>query len=270
MERKKHDDYLKSQIMEIESRHINIFDACKEIIPVCRKYLLTLRDRVASEGFQDESEEIYFFKFTKQIPMINLIYYSEVQDFETYFPMNSPKEQKRLIKEKSRELNQFFRMHSELVKYVRLEQTHFDKQFFTRNCADFHSGQTKPFYILDPVFNTSHDYLLAKIKAFQRISLYFQNRCKNNEKTIRMDNLRWTSTKVSLTELVYALYHSGAVNNGKADIKQIANAFEKVFNFSLGDFYRTYIEIRSRKKDRMKFLDEINYIMSRKMEQGDA
>ncbi|UII81110.1 RteC domain-containing protein [Flagellimonas sp. CMM7] len=270
MERKMHINDLESQIKEIESRNNNILEVCKEIILACKTHLLGLRAKVANQGFQNENDEIHFFKFVKQTPLTNLIYYSQVLDFEASFPMNKLKTQKKYIKKKTEDISDLFLTHSDFIRYTRLKQTHFDKQFFTRKYSNFYCGIAKPYYILDPIFNTSHDYLLAKISALQRMSIYLQNRLRSYGKIDKTSNLHWTSSKVSLTELVYALHHSGAINNGKADIKQIANAFEKIFNFSLGDFYRTYIEICSRKKDKIKFLDELSYIMYNKMEQGNA
>jgi hypothetical protein len=72
-----------------------------------------------------------------------------------------------------------------------------------------------------------------------------------------------------MTELVYALYHSGAVNNGNAEIKEIANALQRTFNFDLGDFYRTYTEIRARKKSRVKFLDELSSRLISRLDMED-
>ena len=72
-----------------------------------------------------------------------------------------------------------------------------------------------------------------------------------------------------MTELVYALYHAGVVNNGKADIKEIAQALQRTFNFDLGDYYRTYTEIRARKKSRVKFLDELSTRLISRLDQED-
>jgi len=63
--------------------------------------------------------------------------------------------------------------------------------------------------------------------------------------------------------------YSGAINNGTADIKEIATAFQKIFNIELGDYYRTYLEIRSRKKSKAKFLEELSYSFSNKIESDD-
>lgn len=83
------------------------------------------------------------------------------------------------------------------------------------------------------------------------------------------ENFTWTSSKTSLIELIYALYSQGVFDNGNKDIKQIAEYFEKVFNINLGDFYHTYMELKSRKINRTKFIDTLRESLMRKMEEQD-
>lgn len=75
--------------------------------------------------------------------------------------------------------------------------------------------------------------------------------------TDTLSSLKWTGTKSALIELIYALQSVDAVNNGKADIKQIADSFEHLFNISLGNYYRQFQEIRLRKNGKTNFLDDM-------------
>ena len=110
------------------------------------------------------------------------------------------------------------------------------------------------------MFETSHDGLYAKVLAFQQLEPYLRNRLEHlgdNNSQIK-NGLRWTASKISLTELIYALKCSSAINNGHASIAQIATLLQQAFNIELGDYYRIYSEIRARKKGRIKFLDELS------------
>jgi hypothetical protein len=269
MKRTLHKSELEIRIAEIESSTSSTIDAAMEIIALCRTRLWELRDKVTVQAFLDDQEEIEFFKYTKQIPMVNLIYYTEVLDFELNCPATDAALRK-LVKAKSKKWNAFFRMHSDFIKYMKLKLNHFDAQFFTRKYIVDYFGKYKPSYMLDPQFNTSHDRLWARIQAGQLAMIYMRDRLESTINTNETSDVYWTSSKVSLTELVYALSMSGAINHGEADIKQIARAFEHMFNFSLGDCYRTYIEICARKKDRAKFLDELSYRLSQHIEKSDA
>ncbi len=58
-------------------------------------------------------------------------------------------------------------------------------------------------------------------------------------------------------ELIYALHAAGVFNYGKADIKQIVNAFEEMFSVDLGNYARVFSEIRIRKSGQANFIDHI-------------
>jgi hypothetical protein len=81
--------------------------------------------------------------------------------------------------------------------------------------------------------------------------------------------LFWTGSKTDLTELIYALHSSGAINSGTADIKELASAFEQIFNIELGNYYHTFIEIRARKSSKTKFLDMLTNVIIRRFRDSD-
>lgn len=82
-------------------------------------------------------------------------------------------------------------------------------------------------------------------------------------------NLRWTANKTDLVELIYGLYHSASINNGKASIQEIATTLENLFKIDLGDVYRTYSEIRNRKLIQIKFLDLMKSSLQNKINELD-
>lgn len=263
---------LEDKIRTIELKHPNRFEAYNEIIILCTNVLADMRRKVWAQSFPNTQEEIAFFKNIKQIPLSNLIYYSEVRCFEARFPKGNPKAQKKYIQKKIKELNRFFAEQIDFEQYINLGLKHLDEHYFTRQKPNITSYQIQNDYFQDPFFNTSQDRLLGKLLANQRLLYYLQNRLEELKRgnADKISDLKWTSSKVSLTELVYALYHAKVIDNGSADIKQIANAFQRAFNYDLGDFYRTYTEIRLRKKNRVKFLKELSITMSNSMDDFDS
>lgn len=263
---------LEDRIRAIELSHPNRFEAYIEIITLCTNSLAEMHRKVWTEKFPNAQEEIAFFKNIKQIPLSNLIYYSEIRCFEAKFPKGNPKVQKKYIQKKIKELNRFFGSHVDFEQYNNLGLTHLDEHYFTRQKSYMPSFQNHNIYYHDPFFNTSHDRLLGKLLGNQRLLYYLKNRLEELKRgnADKISDLKWTSSKVSLTELVYALYHAKVIDNGSADIKQIANAFQRAFNYDLGDFYRTYMEIRLRKKDRVKFLEELIIAMCNSMDDFDS
>lgn len=81
--------------------------------------------------------------------------------------------------------------------------------------------------------------------------------------------LTWTESIVSLIELMYALQARGVFNNGTADLKEVAAFFEDTFGIELGQYHRTFLEIRIRKTGRTKFLDSLHESIIRRMDEAD-
>lgn len=80
-------------------------------------------------------------------------------------------------------------------------------------------------------------------------------------------NLFWTAIKTELIELIYALHSSNSINNGTVDIKELAAHFEHFYNVDLGNYYHTFIEIRSRKTGTTKFLKKLIDMLKQRMEE---
>jgi len=231
-------------------------------ISLCVNHLSLLRKNVVKNGFESEQDEIHFFKETKQDALHNLVYYSELKSFEVQFPKGSKEIQKKYTHSKLKDIDAFFKSNFEFAQYNEQDLNHLDKFYFTRKFAiDFQIGTIVSYYRV-PEFSTSHDLLLATLHANKKLVRYLQERLEGLSEPVFQEipksKLKWTSSKTALTELTYALYHGGAVNNGNTNIIEIAEALQHTFNFPMGDVYRTYLELRARKKGRTKFLDKLS------------
>lgn len=256
-----------SELDDIETSNPIIMDCANSSIILCRQTLQILKSLILERDFESIEQEMDFFKNIKQISATPLIYYSEVLSFELQFPMGNHNVQRKYINKKIAKLNRFFTLNIDFVQYMKNGHTHFDQQYFTRKFLDsFHIISSK-FYFQDPDFTTARDMLLGKVKAYRKFLEYLQNRSTDKIQNYNLHhpkaldsipNLKWTSSKAALTELVYALYVNGSLNNGNAEIKEIAKALQGVFHFDLGDFYKIYAEIKFRKNSRTKFMDTLS------------
>ncbi|MDO7173199.1 RteC domain-containing protein [Mariniflexile sp. AS56] len=243
----------------------NIERANQSII-ICRNLLNTFKKEIIKQGFKSINEEIHFFKNIKQIPLHQLIYHSEIRSFEIQFPRADIIKQRKYVKKKLGKLNRFFLYNMDFEQYIESKQTHLDEQYFTRDYFDNLPITSSKFYFQDPDFSTPYDMLLGKLTAYNNFISYLQNRLINSKnpkinnelKVTNEVELQWTSTKTDLTELIYALHHNRVINNGKSDIKEIASVLERVLHFDIGDCYKTFAEIKTRKMSRTKFLDDLS------------
>lgn len=267
-----------SRLLEIKEEYSEIMDQAKFSIMACREVLSEMNHKIMDSCFTDETEEILFFKKTKIHPLSKLVYFSEVLSLELKFPKVSKSQQKKHIKAKIKKINKFYDNNIDFVQYISERSTYLDKLYFTRTTNNALNLGNTNFYFRTPEFSTSHDIVLGQLKGFDRLAIYLQNRLyqlKNPKAMNTLDihkrpRLRWTSSKVALTELIYALHSSGAINSGAADIKEIASLTERIFNVELGDYYRTFLEIRNRKTGRTKFLEKLSHSLKKRMEDIDG
>lgn len=64
------------------------------------------------------NDEITFFKEIKQIPLKELIYYSEIHSLETQFPKVGKEYQLKFINKKISKLNRFFVYNMDFGRYI--------------------------------------------------------------------------------------------------------------------------------------------------------
>ncbi len=264
--------HLESQISQIKLSYDNKFKGYKAIIEFCRATLTQMRNDILANGFANVDEEISFFKTDKKSVLSELIYYSEVYVIELEMPKADIKSQKRYLLKHSNRMNRFLLNHIDFVNYVNMGSSHMDKAFFTRKAEMFFPDSLRAAYELDPEFNTSNDRLLAKLTAFKKLLPYLQNKLTGldgNVSSSSLSNLQWTSSKTALTELIYALHYAKVINDGQADLQQIAVTLQHLFNFELGDIYKTFSEIKARKKSRTKFLDDLSLALITQLDQED-
>ena len=257
---------LQIDLKDAEDNIPNIVKRANHSIRLCHTLLSLFKKSVVNNGFDSIEIEIDFFKNIKTVPSAQLLYHSQVRSFELEFPKTNLEVQRRFIKKRLNRLNRFYRNHIDFGEYLSSGRTHFDEHYFTRKYLNAFPILSPHIYFHDPDFGTPKDLLLSEFKAFDLFAMYLQNRLIDksksyNQKATKLNshlNLQWTSSKSALTELIYALHYNRVINNGNADIKEIALAFQQVLHFDIGDFYKIFSEIKSRKNSRTKFLDDLS------------
>lgn len=261
---------LESQIHDFEIENNGSIKKIETIIKLIVENLSDLKAFVQKKGFNCTEDEIHFFKYQKPLIVSKLIYFNAVYKIETKKPYGEKQIKKYLDKELSK-LKKFFNNNLDFYKYYRSNNSFLDEIFFVRGKHDISLGLDTFYFEADHSFSTSHDYKVAKIIANDLIQVYLEDQLNNKVQNKKYSDfkLQWTASKTALTELIYALYFKGTFNNGNVDIKMIAKTFEIAFNIQLGDFYHTFMELKSRKINRTKFLDTLREALIRKMDEDD-
>lgn len=259
---------LEIKINELPYEQGNFLACCEKSIEIIISRISKLKNYVLERGFQNEQEEIYFFKHIKPQFIAKLIYYNAIYKIETKKP-NDTKAIKKYLNEELRKLKKYFDNNLEFYKYYRTNNSFIDDKLFVRGKYDIKLSLDTIYFETDHRFSTSHDYKAAKIIANDLIQIYIEDQLNNNKQKKPSDksSLIWTESKTALTELIYALHSGGAFGN--EGIIAIAKTFESTFNISLGDFYHTFMELKSRKINRTKFLDTLKENLLKKMDEED-
>lgn len=257
---------LEQEINELTIEEGNCISLCETVIELMLITIADIKELVIKKGFSSDEEEIYFFKHIKPQYFSKLIYHNYIYKIETKKPFGGHKIIKKYLNNELNKIKRYFDNNLEFYKYYRTNSTYLDHKFFLRGKHDIKLSLDTFYFEADHCFATSHDYKVSKIIAYDLIQLYLEDQIY---KTTRQNtsNLNWMGSKTALTELIYALHSQGAFGN--ADIIAIAKTFENTFNISLGDFYHTFMELKSRKINRTKFIDSLREALVRKMDEED-
>lgn len=259
--RKKTDELWNGLISSID--HINrsgndIIARSEEILMETDAAIRQLKSILRQYKFADWSEEIYFFKNTKPQFIAIYIYYSKILSVEASKPFADSKALASYYENERSSLLYFYGEHKDFISYYRRKSTYLDRKYFVRFKFDFKLKLSPELYSYDEGFSTSHDHIVSQIIANDLIDQYLSDRIDSKESketsVAHIKNLQWTASKVALTELLYALYQSNCFNGGHSDLAEIFRWAENAFDISLGNYHKTFAEIRLRKNERSKFL----------------
>ncbi|WP_183580224.1 RteC domain-containing protein [Mucilaginibacter sp. X5P1] len=238
--------------------------------------LKKLKDFVKETPFENQLEEIRFFKYEKPRFVAEQIYALEIYTIETGKPLGDELLIRNFYEQELRFIKRYFIQYQFLYQYYQLDACDLDHLFFVRGA--------KPSDILipeapglDPVFSTSCDYLFAKFMAYERIQdyimdcLYGQGKAYQSFTSKKGRSLTWTGDKSNLIELAYAIYDTLQINNGEVDISDIIDWLEQSLQVNLGRYYKRFSEIKMRKNiSRTRYLDFMVEMIVKHMEEGDG
>ncbi|MEE4248527.1 MAG: RteC domain-containing protein, partial [Kangiellaceae bacterium] len=233
--------------------------------------------------FDSLDDEIRFFKKQKPCVYSKIIFYSKLYQFLLKRPQGSIKKQRQFIDQEIEKLQKDYEENLDFVRYYREGSTYFDGYYFLRGKDEVKLITDTSYYLTDVEFSTSHDNLVATIQAYDLLINHYQQLLselrfqQNNSSGARRNissfyrrrSLKWTASKIDLIELIYALHASGALEDGRITIKELAEVCEELFELSFDNVYRTYLEIKARKNDRTNFLDKLKTQLIVKIEKDE-
>lgn len=154
--KKKVDQLWKDLSDNLDAVHRNKTDVllyAEEILMVTDKSIRKLKEYVSEYQFEDWSEEIYFFKFTKPRFVSIYIYYSKLLSIESSKPYADPSVLKNYYEIQRANLLYFYQKHKHFRSYYRRKTTYLDKKYFVKFKFDFKLRLSPEFYSYDEHFS---------------------------------------------------------------------------------------------------------------------
>ena len=247
-----------------------------EIIQYIEKKLKEIHKWLKKHVFLSVQEEIYFFKELKPKMVSKLLFYKELLKLEASLPPSKKKKRKH-YEELLTAIHQYVTTNKEFYEYYRSRTSFRDEDLFVRHCYKDIIRYDCYLINFDSKLSTSHDYNVATIIANDMFTSHLENKLgelnSNNPTTYNpMNNkITWTGTKVDMAEMIYGLYYKNTLNDGKADIKEIAKALCFAFNIEIDDktLYRCLQDIKRRSPIKAVFLQNLSKVADNKFKDSD-
>lgn len=218
--------------------------------------------------------EIFYFKHIKCHLLALIQYYSLVQKIELE---KSPIKKKGI---KKYYLKTLFKIKKKIARdkffynYFKSNSSQYDDHFFRRIDHDLFILSGGYLLEIDKNKNTPTVHVFVQMEAYEMLRHYLKKKIKELGTAVPTTTkssklLRWTTSKTDLIESIYALHSAGAFNNGKADLKDIAEYFQEIFDIDLGQYNRVFYDIRSRKNSKTKFVDSLKEALVKRIKDSD-
>ena len=221
------------------------------LMTVIRQTITELKTFTSKYKFQDEAEEIKFFKEVKPVFLSQFYYYKKVFAVRLFDSFKDERSKQANYYRMLTVVETFSKKNYEFYKYCMANNSDMDSYYFVRSRRGLKSISK------DERFTTGYDVKLGRILANELLKTYLLKALQRMSRSEVSHNLIWTGQKAALIELIYALHTVQAFNKGNAEIKMIATTFENLFSISLGNYYRVIQEIRTRKSGQTNFMDQL-------------
>ena len=266
---------LEVDLKRISMTSENMLTTAKSAIKRCRIALVELRWIVINQGFPDIQSEIHFFKEIKTVAYSRLLFYQTVFEIESFRNKYDLDRIKRYMKVKLDEIQLYMEENASSVQYYNCGFTYLDSLYFVWERDEIPIELRGSQYLMDEQFNTWQDHTFSVIRANDMLVEYLNreiNQIDNREQSHLLhglSHLNWTANKIDMVELIYALFFSRVINNGKTTIKELAGLFCRAFNLDIEkDIYRYYTEIQQRKIDQTKFIEHLKSVLQQQIDQN--
>ena len=193
-------------------------------------YYEKLKEFVHKHPFENDSEEIYYFKFVKPKLLSQIVLFKKIIQIQTNFPIGSAEIKQEYYKAQLYKMNVYFDDNKVVINYYRSESTNLDANFFVRKNAILHKGLETDITEVDYDQCTGYDLIIANFIALEKLEQYVRHQMlhvdsldplslfsciSENSDQVLKPVLKWTLSKIGS-------------QNGKIHAINVENTIRKV------------------------------------------
>lgn len=259
------------KIEQIESTQDNILKKSIEASRIIGEAFDKLKCFILNYTFENDDEEILFFKEIKPKFCYRLIFYRKIYNIEMNRPLAGIDIQKEYLNKELNGINEYTIKRLDFIRYYRSGSSHLDTLYFLRQKKDTEQYLETFYYELDPNFSTNCDFKVAKILAndmlitylMQEIELLSDNDVRIGSFNFPATKKTWQGSKTELQEQIYAWDSAGSF--GDVPLTQLYDYIQNVFNIQLdNNLSRTFSDLKIRNTP-TPFLDKLKEALLRRM-----
>ena len=232
-----------------------------------------LKEYALAHPFAGDAKEILYFKYYKPALTGRLLYYYRVYQIESGCPacLRVAEPYYRKAMERAERMME---RYLPFYQYYHSGATYRDSYYFLRAKGEL-SPESGSFVLDEEAeFSTGYDILAARLISVEMLLVHLSRRMERAAQGTETEAVpekehRWTNTKVAAILLVYGIHVTGSVDEGNAEIGELAALFEKHFHVDLGNVYHAFGRLRGQQNP-TAFLDEMKERLLKKMRDMDS
>jgi len=266
---------LNEQLFEIETLD-NGLDKLNKLLAAIDKAIAEINTIVEDIQFDDQQEEISFFKYQKPELLARRIEEVMRYNLTVNAPIGTAESRIKYFEDELKARRSFFRMNNYHYQYYKNGLTDMDQLYFVRSAGPL-TIPVAEFSEIENEVSTPMSYLFAKFMAYENIQYFILEQIalirfpESQVKNVgQSSELKWTGDSVNIVELAYGIWLTGQLNNGNASLNQIVRWLETTLQISIGIIQRRFNEIERRKRlSPTKFIDQMKSAIMQKIDSGN-
>jgi hypothetical protein len=166
---------LDSELIDLYQNERNTIFFSKSAFNSCSIHLIELRNFICSYNFENENEEIYFFKHLKPCIASKQILYNNMFKIESRCDKLPKNLKVDLYKSEINKIQLFFIKKRIYFDYYKTGNILSDQYYFKRKAYDINLHLEKDLFDLDFLFSKFFDTYFNKIRAFEKLLTHLEN-----------------------------------------------------------------------------------------------